>query len=137
MKTLEEDIMISVSRCICKYNNYLKVQRTSKSRLHKNKDLPAKSIDNFSARMIGQLYDNNLYLKNSSTWKTTLKSTGAYVPINIDNYVNYEQRQSAYEIMRLIGEVGFSTISGDFDTFYFCLPLLRIPDYQKIIFYSM
>ena len=122
MKTLEEDIMSSVSRCICKYDDYLKAQRTSNSRLRDNEDLHDNLVETFSVRIIQQFYDNKLYMKNSSVLKTNLESTDAYVPININNYVNYEQRQSAYGMVRSIREVGFPTISGDFGIFYFCLP---------------
>lgn len=61
-------------------------------------------------------------MKNLSALGTTLESTDTYVPINNNNYVNYELRKSPYGMMRSILEVGFSVTSGDFDVFYFRFP---------------
>ena len=46
-------------------------------------------------------------MRNLFSLKPSLESTDAYVPIKINDFVNYEQRQSVYELMRSIREAGF------------------------------
>ena len=77
------------------------------------------SVENFSGRINPQLFDNKPYMNNVSALETTLESTDPYELdhwLNINYHVNYEQRQSACKLMRLIHKIG------DFNTFYFRLP---------------
>lgn len=60
-------------------------------------------------------------MNNSSMLRNALESAGPYVPININDYINYEQPQYLHKLMGLIREFGSSKTSSDFSVFYFCL----------------
>ena len=61
-------------------------------------------------------------MNHLSSLKADLEVSDTYVPVNMNENVNFDQRQSMYELMKSVREVGIPTICGNYTIYYFRLP---------------
>ena len=73
-------------------------------------------------KKIKQLCYHKSYMNHLSSLKADLEVSDTYVPVNMNENVNFDQRQSMYELMKSVREVGIPTICGNYTIYYFRLP---------------
>ena len=61
-------------------------------------------------------------MNHLSSLKADLEVSDTYVPVIMNEKVHFDQRQSMYELMNSIREVGIITICGNYTIYYFRLP---------------